>query len=164
MKHAFALGLGRSGWVARNTRGTERGSAGGCSSALARRERAVAGFLHRRHDCTTSRRRIGIGFQLHLHRVLQQVYRNARNARHARRCLFHPRRARRASHARYGKTQFPAHRMNLFISFMASSITSSSPCWMRSFTQVSRWSRRSTSDTPRTALSAAASWISTSPQ
>ena len=47
---------------------------------------------------------------------------------------------------------------------MTSSTTSVSPDWLRSTTHVSRWSRITSREIALTALSTAASCVSTSPQ
>jgi len=166
VQHAFLLRLGGGvgvvgGNACTNCRACARGQ-----SALTFRAGAVARLLHGSLDGCGGFRGIGAFCELHFHRVLQQVHGNACYAGNLLGSFFDPRRARRAGHTSDVKLNFhyfPYFEKRL-MSCMASSITSVSPWRTRSVTQVSRWLRSSISETVCTALSAAESCVSTSPQ
>ena len=127
----------------------------------------IARFLDRCRDCGESG---DFTIEIRFHAVLQQVDRYRGDARHVRSGFLDTRRARGARHARHVEctfhsySSFSAYRANFLMSCMASSMICVLPCSICSTTQVSRWFCNKMAEMLCTALSAAESCTSTSPQ
>ena len=145
---------------------------GGALGARRARTCAVAGAVD---GLDHGRDRLGAPVVDELHRVLEQVDVGLGHALDRAGGLAHARRAGGAGHALYVERlarRRVLHRvppsgrayMNFLKRDMTSSVTWVSPSWMRSTTQVSRWSCMTMRLIALTALSTAASCVRTSPQ
>ena len=136
-------------------------------SRLRSRICAIARLLDRRGN---SGKGGSFAIEIHFHAVLQQVDRYRGNARDVRGGLLDTRRACGACHAGYVECTFhaypssSAYRANFLMSCMASSMICVLPCSICSTTQVSKWFCNKMAEMLCTALSAAESCTSTSPQ